>query len=82
MYLGWSSLKFQVLFGTILIILAFFRISCDLLVSKNAIHAAQHMRKNFCDCILNAPMTFFMTENAGPLCDVSHFRLFLQIIYN
>ena len=69
-FFGISGVMFQVIFVCVLVAMALSRFSNDFFVYKSAINGAQRMRKNFCACILNAPMTFFMTENLGPLVDV------------
>ena len=67
---GFSSETFvNIIFG-IFAMMALARVSCDVLVYYAAINGAQRMRKNFCESIMNAPMTFFMSENLGPLVDV------------
>jgi ABC-type multidrug transport system fused ATPase/permease subunit len=69
-YFGISGDIFIAIICCLFCIMTVARISNDVLVYHSAIDGAQRMRKNFCDCIMNAPMTFFMTENLGPLVDV------------
>jgi ABC-type multidrug transport system fused ATPase/permease subunit len=70
LFFGFSGVMFQATLGCVLVVMALSRFSNDFLVYKSTINGAQRMRKNFCECVLNAPMTFFMTENIGPLVDV------------
>jgi ABC-type multidrug transport system fused ATPase/permease subunit len=70
MFFGFSGDAFILIICIIFCIMTIGRISNDVLVYQSAINGAHRMRKNFCDCIMNAPMTFFMTENLGPLVDV------------
>jgi len=70
LFFGISGVMFQVVLVCTIVVMALSRISNDFLVYKTAINGAQRMRKNFCECVLNAPMIFFMTENIGPLVDV------------
>jgi ABC-type multidrug transport system fused ATPase/permease subunit len=67
---GFSGQTFVIIVSCVFTVMTIARFACDILVYRAAINAAQRMRKNFCDSILNAPMSFFMTENLGPLVDV------------
>lgn len=67
---GLSGQTFVIIISCVFSTMTIARFACDILVYRAAINGAQRMRKNFCDSILNAPMTFFMTENLGPLVDV------------
>ena len=46
------------------------RIVLDLFVFHYGAAAERNMRKTFCTTVINAPMTFFMTENLGPIISV------------
>jgi ABC-type multidrug transport system fused ATPase/permease subunit len=67
---GFSSQTYQVIIGCIITLMAAARILSDVSVYQSAINGSQRMRKSFCHCILNAPMSFFMSENLGPLVSV------------
>lgn len=67
---GFSSQTFVIFIWCIFGIMSIAKVVSDVLVYTAAINGAQRMRKNFCESIMNAPMTFFMSENLGPLVDV------------
>ena len=47
-----------------------FQVLTDYLVFSAGTKGAQRMRKAFCTSVINAPMSFFMTENLGPIVQV------------
>ena len=47
-----------------------FRIIPDFMAFYFAARSERHMRKAICRSVVNAPMSFFMTENLGPLIGV------------
>jgi len=47
-----------------------FQVLTDFLVFSAGTKGAQRLRKAFCTSVINAPMSFFMTENLGPIVEV------------